>query len=85
MLQKAHRMTIGCRVSVLFLCAMWLTGCASPHDSASEALDKAKSSFETSSVLFGWLYEQFGALTAFGWGAGLALITATVLTVRVRT
>jgi MFS family permease len=31
------------------------------------------------SLLFGWLYEQFGALTAFGWGAGLAGAAALVL------
>ncbi len=32
-----------------------------------------------SSVLFGWLYEQFGPLIAFGWGAGLAMVAACIL------
>jgi MFS family permease len=31
------------------------------------------------SLLFGWLYQEFGALTAFGWGAGLAGAAALVL------
>jgi MFS family permease len=32
-----------------------------------------------SSLLFGWLYEDFGPLVAFGWGAGLALLAAFLL------
>jgi MFS family permease len=32
-----------------------------------------------SSVIFGWLYERFGALVAFGWGAGLAGAAAVLL------
>jgi MFS family permease len=32
-----------------------------------------------SSLLFGWLYEQYGALVAFGCGAGLALAAAAML------
>jgi len=32
-----------------------------------------------SSLLFGWLYERFGALIAFGWGGTLAAIAAAVL------
>ena len=32
-----------------------------------------------SSLIFGALYEVFGALMAFGWGAGLALIAAGML------
>jgi MFS family permease len=32
-----------------------------------------------SSLLFGWLYERFGPLAAFGWGAGLALVAALLL------
>ncbi len=32
-----------------------------------------------SSVIFGALYENFGALAAFGWGAGLALAAAVLL------
>lgn len=31
-----------------------------------------------SSLLFGWLYEAFGPLVAFGWGAGLALLAAVL-------
>jgi len=31
------------------------------------------------SVLFGLLYEEYGALVAFGWGAGLALLAAVLL------
>ncbi|MGE5756784.1 MAG: MFS transporter, partial [Planctomycetaceae bacterium] len=33
-----------------------------------------------SSLIFGALYEAYGALVAFGWGAGLALIAAGMLT-----
>jgi MFS family permease len=37
------------------------------------------------SLLFGAIYEWFGALAAFGWGAGLALVAVMVfMTVRVR-
>lgn len=36
-----------------------------------------------SSILFGWLYERFGALIAFGWGASLAAL-ATLLLLAVR-
>jgi MFS family permease len=32
-----------------------------------------------SSVTFGWLYERYGALVAFGWGSGLALLAAIFL------
>lgn len=32
-----------------------------------------------SSLLFGWLYEDFGPLFAFGWGAGLALVAVSLL------
>jgi MFS family permease len=32
-----------------------------------------------SSLLFGWLYEHFGALIAFGWGGTLAAAAAVVL------
>ena len=32
-----------------------------------------------SSLIFGALYEAFGALTAFGWGAALALVPARLL------
>jgi MFS family permease len=32
-----------------------------------------------SSLIFGWLYEQFGPLTAFGWGAALAVMASLVL------
>lgn len=32
-----------------------------------------------SSVIFGWLYDRFGALVAFGWGAGLAGAAAVLL------
>jgi MFS family permease len=32
-----------------------------------------------SSLLFGWIYERFGSLAAFGWGAGLALAAAALL------
>ena len=32
-----------------------------------------------SSVIFGWLYQGFGALVAFGWGAGLAIFAAVLL------
>lgn len=31
------------------------------------------------STLFGWLYDSFGALTAFGWGATLALTAAGMM------
>jgi len=31
------------------------------------------------SLLFGWLYEDYGPLVAFGWGAGLALVAALLL------
>ena len=31
------------------------------------------------SVCFGWLYEQYGALAAFGWGAGLAGLATLVM------
>ena len=32
-----------------------------------------------SSLIFGWLYEQYGPLVAFGWGAGLSAIAALLL------
>lgn len=32
-----------------------------------------------SSLIFGWLYEQFGPLAAFGWGAGLSALAAILL------
>lgn len=32
-----------------------------------------------SSLIFGWIYEQFGALCAFGWGAALALLAAILM------
>jgi MFS family permease len=32
-----------------------------------------------SSLVFGWLYEQFGRLAAFGWGAGLSALAAVLL------
>ena len=32
-----------------------------------------------SSVIFGWLYESYGSVAAFGWGAILALLAAVVL------
>lgn len=32
-----------------------------------------------SSLIFGWLYERFGALVAFGWGAALAALAALLL------
>lgn len=32
-----------------------------------------------SSILFGWLYQRFGSLVAFGWGAALALIAVAIL------
>jgi MFS family permease len=32
-----------------------------------------------SSVIFGWLYDSYGSLAAFGWGAALALLAALVL------
>ena len=32
-----------------------------------------------SSVIFGWLYERYGAVVAFGWGAGLAALAAVLL------
>lgn len=32
-----------------------------------------------SSLLFGWLYERFGATTAFGWGAAAAAVAAVLL------
>lgn len=31
------------------------------------------------SLLFGWLYEDYGPLVAFGWGASLALVAASLL------
>jgi MFS family permease len=34
-----------------------------------------------SSVIFGWLYEAYGAAVAFGWGAALALLAASLLAV----
>ncbi|MCE9545443.1 MAG: MFS transporter [Planctomycetia bacterium] len=30
-------------------------------------------------ILFGWLYQRFGATTAFGWGAAMALLAAALL------
>lgn len=32
-----------------------------------------------SSLIFGWLYERYGALVAFGWGAGLSALAAILL------
>ncbi|MFO0912798.1 MAG: MFS transporter [Pirellulales bacterium] len=32
------------------------------------------------SLIFGWLYENYGPLVSFGWGAALALIAAVALT-----
>jgi MFS family permease len=32
-----------------------------------------------SSLIFGWIYENFGPLAAFGWGASLALLAALLL------
>jgi MFS family permease len=32
-----------------------------------------------SSLIFGGIYERFGAVAAFGWGAGMALLAAVVL------
>jgi MFS family permease len=31
------------------------------------------------SLVFGWLYDRFGAMAAFGWGAGLALAAVILL------
>ena len=33
-----------------------------------------------SSLIFGWLYQQFGALIAFGWGGVMAVSAAALLT-----
>ena len=33
-----------------------------------------------SSLLFGWLYQSFGPMVAFGWGALAAIIAAALLT-----
>jgi MFS family permease len=38
-----------------------------------------------SSLLFGWIYEQYGAVAAFGWGAGLALLASLLLAVATST
>jgi MFS family permease len=32
-----------------------------------------------SSLIFGWIYEEFGAVAAFGWGASLAILAAVIL------
>jgi MFS family permease len=32
-----------------------------------------------SSLIFGWLYQQFGGLVAFGWGSAVAAIAAVLL------
>jgi MFS family permease len=32
-----------------------------------------------SSLIFGWLYQQFGGFVAFGWGAAMAMLAATIL------
>jgi len=32
-----------------------------------------------SSLIFGWLYQRFGGLVAFGWGAALAILAAAML------
>lgn len=32
-----------------------------------------------SSLCFGWIYQQFGSLVAFSWGAGLAALAAAIL------
>ena len=32
-----------------------------------------------SSILFGWLYQQYGPVVAFSWGAGLSLVAALLL------
>jgi MFS family permease len=32
-----------------------------------------------SSLIFGWLYQQFGGLVAFGWGAMMAVVAAMIL------
>ena len=32
-----------------------------------------------SSLIFGWLYQQYGPLVAFGWGAGLSALAAILL------
>ena len=32
-----------------------------------------------SSLIFGFLYQHWGALVAFGWGAGLAFLAAVLL------
>ncbi len=32
-----------------------------------------------SSLVFGWLYERYGALTAFGWGSSLSVFAALLL------
>jgi predicted MFS family arabinose efflux permease len=32
-----------------------------------------------SSLIFGGVYEKFGPIAAFGWGAGLALVAAAIL------
>ena len=32
-----------------------------------------------SSLIFGWLYERYGPLIAFGWGACLAAVAAILL------
>jgi MFS family permease len=34
-----------------------------------------------SSLLFGWIYEQYGAAAAFGWGAALAALATVLLAV----
>jgi MFS family permease len=33
-----------------------------------------------SSLIFGWIYEAYGAVAAFGWGAALAMLAAGMLT-----
>ena len=31
------------------------------------------------SLVFGWVYEVYGAMAAFGWGASLAMVSAVML------
>jgi hypothetical protein len=53
---------------------------ASPAAGGASALDISEAEWDRPGLILGALYEAFGSLVAFGWGAALALVTALMLT-----
>ena len=51
-----------------------------PGGGEASALDISDAELDRPGLILGALYEAFGSLVAFGWGAALALVTALMLT-----